>query len=373
MGDSMHKRLVTIFQLILYLIAGGICGGFGEYFLFNEIHSVEINVFIILIFFYFSIIMQIIIHEIGHLIFGLATGYRFQSIRFFNFMLIRKKDGIHFKRHSLIGTAGQCLLSPPNNENDYPFQLYHYGGVLMNLITSFLFLLICILSINPYIKTFSLCLICMGIITAIMNGIPMHTEIDNDATNIKNMKKNQQAKKAAYQQLKISEYISLDYRLKDIDNHLLTLYNDTDLNYHLCVTINVQVALKKCDEHKYKEAKNIAEYTLNHASHIMDIHKYILNSIILYHDLINDPSSPHIGEIRDKEYMKYVKATRKDISTLRCEYAYALLYLHDKKQAQKLLESIYKLAKNYPYNGEIISEYEHIQEIQKISYSIINH
>lgn len=82
----MHKTLITIFQLILYLIAGGICGGLGEYFLFDEIHSVEISIFIIFIFFYFSIILQIVIHEIGHLIFGLATGYHFQSIRFLNFM-----------------------------------------------------------------------------------------------------------------------------------------------------------------------------------------------------------------------------------------------------------------------------------------------
>ena len=36
--------------------------------------------------------LQLIIHELGHLIFGLLSGYKFSSFRIFNFMLI-KEDG----------------------------------------------------------------------------------------------------------------------------------------------------------------------------------------------------------------------------------------------------------------------------------------
>ena len=40
----------------------------------------------------FSIFLQVLLHEGGHLVCGLATGYRFVSLRIFNLTFIRK-DG----------------------------------------------------------------------------------------------------------------------------------------------------------------------------------------------------------------------------------------------------------------------------------------
>ena len=42
---------------------------------------------------YAAIFLQIIIHETGHLVFGIATGYRFSSFRIASLMLVKTEGG----------------------------------------------------------------------------------------------------------------------------------------------------------------------------------------------------------------------------------------------------------------------------------------
>ena len=86
-----------------------------------------------------AVFVQIILHEGGHLIFGLATGYRFVSFRIGSLTLIKEKGKFRFKRFSISGTGGQCLLSPPDKPYEQlPYFWYNAGGVLMNLLTAIL-------------------------------------------------------------------------------------------------------------------------------------------------------------------------------------------------------------------------------------------
>ena len=62
---------------------------------------------------YVVMTLQIIIHEAGHLLFGLFTGYSFSSFRIFSWMWVKEEEGIRFRHLSIAGTGGQCLLAPP--------------------------------------------------------------------------------------------------------------------------------------------------------------------------------------------------------------------------------------------------------------------
>ena len=96
--------------------------------------------FMLLVSIYIALFLQIIIHEAGHLIFGLMSGYRFCSFRVFSFIWMKENGKIKLKRLSLVGTAGQCLMAPPDLVNGkIPIVLYHLGGVTMNLISAVIF------------------------------------------------------------------------------------------------------------------------------------------------------------------------------------------------------------------------------------------
>lgn len=60
--------------------------------------------------------MQVIVHEGGHLLFGLLCGYRFLSFRIGSLMLIKTGEGFRIRRFTLKGTGGQCLMIPPERK-----------------------------------------------------------------------------------------------------------------------------------------------------------------------------------------------------------------------------------------------------------------
>ena len=86
-----------------------------------------------------SFALQTILHETGHLIGGLLTGYKFCSFRIGNFQLQRENGALRFRRLKLAGTGGQCLMTPPEPvDGNIPVMLYNLAGPLMNLLTALL-------------------------------------------------------------------------------------------------------------------------------------------------------------------------------------------------------------------------------------------
>lgn len=85
--------------------------------------------------FVLSIAILIPLHEAGHLVCGLLSGYKFVSFRIFNLTFIKSDGKIKIKRYSIAGTGGQCLLTPPDLPIErIPTGWYNFGGVLFNII-----------------------------------------------------------------------------------------------------------------------------------------------------------------------------------------------------------------------------------------------
>ena len=83
-----------------------------------------------------AIILHLILHEAGHLIMGLLTGYQFLSFRVFKLTLVKTDKGLRWKRYHIAGTGGQCIMTLPTDQEvrTAPWFWYNAGGVLMNLL-----------------------------------------------------------------------------------------------------------------------------------------------------------------------------------------------------------------------------------------------
>ena len=87
--------------------------------------------------------VSIIVHEGGHLVFGLISGYRFCSFRIGSLMWINQDGKIQLRRFNLAGTGGQCLMTPPaEKESKAQIITYNLGGVIANLILAAVFALL---------------------------------------------------------------------------------------------------------------------------------------------------------------------------------------------------------------------------------------
>lgn len=134
------KKLWTFVNIILGIGYGIFLGIMViNAIIFNETLTIEkklLFLILILIMFFLSNYLCAIIHESGHLIFGLISGFRFISFRIGStiFLKDQKSNKIKKKKYFMAGTGGQCILDTPKDETKKPFVLYNLGGVFLNLI-----------------------------------------------------------------------------------------------------------------------------------------------------------------------------------------------------------------------------------------------
>ena len=166
----MKKKIINgLLQILGIMIVGGIIGYAVGKIAGDTLSRVDKpNIILFLITGVISFILQVIIHEAGHLVFGLLSGYRFISFRVFDFKIIKDQNGelkIRFER--LAGTGGQCLMRAPEYvEGKFRYKLYLLGGVTFNLVFSIVFWLVL-----PSYYTLLFALI--GYALAFLNLIPM--------------------------------------------------------------------------------------------------------------------------------------------------------------------------------------------------------
>ena len=185
-GQKRKKRLWQQYiALAVFMVIGAACGVFMvEYIdalLEAERSAGEIVFSAALLFagLYVAIFLQIILHEAGHLLFGRLTGYRFSSFRIGSLMWIKEDGRLCFRRLSVAGTGGQCLMAPPDMvDGKIPFVLYNLGGSLVNLLSAALFTgLYFGCRRIPIVSVLLLMLAVIGVAFAFVNGIPMRLSL----------------------------------------------------------------------------------------------------------------------------------------------------------------------------------------------------
>lgn len=317
---------------------------------------------------YAAMLVQIIIHEAGHLVFGLISGYKFSSFRIFSFMWIKENGKIKLKRHSVAGTGGQCLMSPPEfNDGKIPVVLYNLGGSMMNIIAGLIFLgLFFVLSDKPFVSVLCLLFAIIGFMFALMNGIPMRMgTVDNDGYNAFSLKGNSEAMRAFWLQMKISEQVSKGVRLKDMTEEWFAVPDDEAMKNSMVAAVGVFACNRLFDSHKYKEADILAAHLLEIESGMVGLHRNLLICDRIYFELITENRPDVVDGMLTKEQKKFMKSMKKFPSVLRTEYAYMLLYKKEREKAEKIRAQFEKIAKTYPYPNDIQSECELIEYAEK--------
>lgn len=307
-----------------------------------------------------SLIIQTIIHEVGHLFFGLLSGYKFSSFRIFSLMIIKDNGKIRFKKLSLVGTAGQCLMSPPEiKDGKIPVTLYNLGGSLMNIIScAILTPIYCLLKDVPYLSAGLMVLIMFGIIGAFTNAIPMNMgAVNNDGYNAISLRKNPDAMAAFYNQLKVNELSTKGIRLKHMDESYFTVPSDDAMKNCLVATQGVFACNRLVDMHQFDEADKLMEHILKIDTAIVGVHKNLLMCDRIYIALINHRVD-NIERMLSKEQKSFMKSMKEYPTVIRTNFVLALLFENDTEKAEQYRKQFNKRAKSYPFENDIEAERE---------------
>ena len=308
---------------------------------------------------YVALFFHMIVHEAGHLVFGLMTGYKFCSFRVASFMWLKENGKLKFKRLTLAGTGGQCLMTPPDmKDGKIPLVLYNLGGSFINIIIGALFLVgYLIFSDIPFLSPILLIFAVVGFMTAMMNGIPMRMgTVDNDGYNAFALSRNKEAVAAFWVQLKVAEQSSKGVRLKDMPDEWFTVPTDEAMKNSMVAVRGVFTCNRLMDEEKFEEADALMAHLLEIESGIVGLHHDLLMCDRIYVELIGENRSEVIENMMTKGQKKFMKAMKRFPSVLRTQYVLALLSEKDAAKAEAIKNEFEKVAKTYPYAQDIESE-----------------
>ena len=305
---------------------------------------------------YIALLLQIIIHEAGHLVFGLLTGYRFISFRVSSFMWMKDNDRIRFKRMSVAGTGGQCLMAPPDlKDGKMPVQLYNYGGAIMNLIASAVsggLVLLC--PAGSLLRPFLLMMLVTGIAYALMNGLPLRMNlVNNDGRNAWDLARNPEAVRAFWITLKMKELSARGVCMKDMPEEWFTVPDAEGMKNGITSSLGVFACSRLMDQGKFAEADALMERLLSQDNGIPGVLRNTMVCDRIYVELIGENRPEVLASLRTKDQVKFMKSMKKFPSVLRTEYAYALLAEKDPEKARQVMEMFDKTARTFPNPNDI--------------------
>lgn len=357
----------NIIKLFGFFVIGGLVGGLGTLAIiclfgdksFAEIGekllsphwgTILLEILKAFVFLVIAIYLQIILHECGHLLCGLFSGYKFVSFRIFNFTFIQEKGKLRVKPFDIAGTGGQCLLSPPDLPVDKtPVTLYNLGGVLMNLLVSLLALVLWV----TLSWTFCLYLSIFGFLFALLNGIPLKIGgIGNDGYNQLLLRRNPSSKRALLMQLRINARIQAGEVPLDLPEEWFSKeepdYKDSlQIGYYLMAISRLQ------DARQWEAAYNLLRNALKHQREIIGIFVKEMICELLYTTLILGKTE-EARRLYTDDLKTYIDQFKKYSSTKqRLLFAIALYLENNPDKARAIYEEVSLRQKNYLMQGEV--------------------
>ena len=312
--------------------------------------------------------ISIIVHEAGHLVFGLMSGYGFSSFRIGSMMWVKQDGKIRLRRFSLAGTGGQCLMVPKGEaERKAQLIMFNLGGVIANVVLAALFALLYYLSLRVILLALIFLFgAIVSFFVAITNGIPIDVGgIANDGMNALHLSKNPDAATAFRNQLLMNAAQTNGISLEQMHDEWFKLPDGADMQNVHCASIAVFRANRCFATQDTITAENEIIRVLHSGYNVIGLHRGLLTLDLIYCRLVNN-SDADISSLLTPELKKIMRAMKTFPAVIRTEYAIALLVENDENKATKILREFDKNTKNYPYQQDAIFERSLILKVSEI-------
>lgn len=380
MTTKIKKKKKILWQkyigMACFMLMGAVCGvlmaGYLDVSLSENrpIWQTILSLLGLFVLMYLAILAQLIIHEAGHLLFGLLSGYQFSSFRIMSFMWVKENDRIRLRRLSIAGTGGQCLMVPPELvDGKIPVLLYNLGGAFMNVIAGLIFLgLYFTFADIPFLSTVMLLFAIIGLALAVMNGVPMRMgTVDNDGYNAFSLQRSREALRSFWVQMKVNEQIAKGMRLRDMPEEWFAMPSDEDMKNSMIAVIGVFACNRLMDAQLFADADRLMAHLLEIDSGIVGLHRNLMICDRMYCELITGNRREVLEEMLSKEQRNFMKSMKKFPSVLRTEYVYALLGEQNIEKANQVKAKFEKCARTYPYPNDVQSERELMELAENVA------
>ena len=304
-----------------------------------------------------AFIVHTFIHEFGHMLFGLLTGYSFLSFRLFNVVLQREDDGFHWKRFNINGTVGQCLMIPPGEEQP-PYFWYNVGGVLMNLLKVVgCIVALCLFPLSQWMTVLCMGFIVIGLWMIILNGIPMVVSgLPNDGKNILILWRHPEQRRYFGAMLSVVGEQSRGRRLKEMPWEWFHSEPVTPASSVIQLSARNLYYCHLMDELRLDEAREVAEEIGKIGDRLPMLFRMEINCDRLLLELATLNRCEVVGHLWNERLQQYVKAARK-YAPLKCAVLFAYEYINNQnpEAAAPYYEEVKTRQNDYAQPGEALT------------------
>lgn len=313
-----------------------------------------------------GMLLQTIIHEAGHLIFGLLTRYKFSSFSILLFKIYKKNGKFKFGFWFLPGAAGQCLMLPPDIINGkYPVQLYTFGGVLMNIFSGAAFIgLYFALREDAFSACAMLIIAVNGFYAALKNGIPMRLKIDNDGRNAAELSKSSDARLAYWYLLKINSLLNNGADFKDMPDEWFSSAESERIENGIEASVAYSATRRLLEKRQFNEADMLMARLLEANNALNDQQRNALICERTFYELVHQNRREVIEEMRTEDQREFLRKFRLTPEVTRTEYAYALLAEQNTEKAEEIRGKFEKRFGRYA-NDETFKLHIEMMELAK--------
>ena len=318
-----------------------------------------------------AVIVQIAVHEAGHLVGGLICGYSFISYRVGSFALIRRDGKLTFKRFSVAGTGGQCLMLPPDRPiEEIRTMPYDLGGVVANLLLSTLCVIVLLCTdLDFSAAVYPVIIAIVGFGAAALNGIPINVNgMPNDGMQGVLLRKDMETKRVLFTLLRSNALVQDGMRPRDLPAEWFDYEFDSENVNPLIINVLSMKVGVLLDEMKWEEARELCAALLESTSRIPAVFSYEFKCEYVFTLLMTGDREKAAEMYADKKLQTYIKQT-KDVmpSRQRQLCAVSLLLDNDRAKAEEIAANVERNREQYISLGEAISEMEIMKCVLKES------
>ncbi|OJF94597.1 M50 family metallopeptidase [Alkalibacterium sp. 20] len=336
------KQVFVLLNIFITFLGLGFLGY--EVGMLSAIHDwTWIHIPVLMSYFVVSFFLHIVIHEAGHLVAGLLSGYSFSMFKFLSFIWVKESGKITLKKQRVPGMLGQCLMMPPEKITTPPYALYHLGGIIANLIAAAGGYLMWMMAYPPLLKIGFLTFTVVGIILAMMNLIPVEP---NDGMHLWKASKSIEYQIQFNQLLQIHAGMIKGKTGQELQE-LLYFVGKEPLTDGNNVTMLSLKALKHTEKFEFDQAEMILRPLWDQFDQLLDLHKFEVLKEYLFVLLLSHPDDDAVAEIvNNKWYKKRDKIKQAD--TKRVLATYAFIKENDFEKAIRLLDEAESYIKKAP-------------------------
>lgn len=370
MEKQSEKKKIKKKQFLIQLLIGGVIGliiGIIGITFIDNFSNGEFKLetlILIALFIFISIFININIHEFGHLIFGKMFSYKLMSYRI-SFLAWNNENGkMKFSIIKNKGYGGLCAMIPPEQELvNYKNGLFYAGGIILNILTGSIFLIIAFFYSN-ITEIANLFFILMGVIAlffGFVNLLPL-TSYNNptDGKIIWSLILKKPFAKKLIEVNRMSAQLSAGTRPRDLK---ISLPVNIDNPQMLEMMKILYLYFKALDNNNIENMNYYADLL---EKNIENFPNQALPAI--YYELC---FLSCISNDEDKAKLYYEKGGKilkmdKDINGLRVKAYYEYYINKDEKLSMKLCDEAMLVADKFPIKGQGLLEKDLIESLREL-------